>query len=90
MGEHDGPLRGKRMERLTRNGIECAGVGIGCDVARLFDLYRVIADVRELPQAIVRGAFRSAQAATFALSLSHPSSPIFRRGLFQRNSRRLC
>jgi hypothetical protein len=46
-GGYDGP-RGKSMvDRLARNGIECAGVGVGCDVAHLFDLYRVIADVRE-------------------------------------------
>ena len=58
-GGYDGP-RGKSMvQRLTRNGIECAGVGIGCDVAHLFQLYRVIADVRELPQAMFEVLFEA-------------------------------
>jgi cobaltochelatase CobT len=58
-GGYDGP-RGKSMvERLTRNGIECAGVGIGCDVAHLFDLYRVIADVRDLPKAMFEVLFEA-------------------------------
>ena len=58
-GGYDGP-RGKSMvERLARNGVECAGVGIGCDVAHLFDLYRVIADVGELPQAMFEALFEA-------------------------------
>jgi Cobalamin biosynthesis protein CobT VWA domain len=53
-GGYDGPSGKNMVERLTRNGIECAGVGIGCDVAHLFDLYRVIADVRDLPKPCSR------------------------------------
>jgi Mg-chelatase subunit ChlD len=58
-GGYDGP-RGKNMvARLTRNGIEYTNIKISYNIAHLFDLYRVIADVRELPQAMFEVLFEA-------------------------------
>jgi hypothetical protein len=58
-GGYDGRRGRSMVERLARSGIESAGVGIGCDVAHLFDLYQVIADIGELPQAMFKVLFEA-------------------------------